>query len=293
MTKFEGSGAPQPGTLYVCATPIGNMEDITLRVLRVLKEADLIAAEDTRHSRGLLARHGIKTPLVSYHEHNERRRAEELITYLLAGRNVALVSDAGLPGISDPGAVIIRAARAARINVDVLPGPSAGLTALVLSGLPAERFLFLGFLPAAGAARRRELQNLAALPYTLVFYEAPHRLAAVLSDMADCWPERRAAVARELTKLHQELCAGTVAELAERFAGQPPRGECCLLVAPPETAPPLPAAEEIIARLEELAAAGLSIREAKALVAEDYGLSKREIYRLWLENRGEIKDEGG
>ncbi|MDR1322253.1 MAG: 16S rRNA (cytidine(1402)-2'-O)-methyltransferase [Gracilibacteraceae bacterium] len=288
MTASEaGGGADKPGVLYVCATPIGNLEDVTLRVLRILKEADMIAAEDTRRSRKLLAHYGIKTPLISCHEHNERRRAGELLRRLRSGQNVALVSDAGLPGISDPGAAVIRAAREARIEVDVLPGPSAGVTALVLSGLPAEQFLFLGFPPAARGARQKALQALESAPYTLVFYEAPHRLAATLGDMAARWPERRAAVARELTKLHQDLRAGTVRELAEHFTACPPKGECCLLVAPadPPPAAPVPA-EAVLARLEELAAAGLGAREARAAAAEEYGMSKNEIYRLCLEGKG-------
>ncbi|MDR1605424.1 MAG: 16S rRNA (cytidine(1402)-2'-O)-methyltransferase [Gracilibacteraceae bacterium] len=282
MAEAGGEAAPA-GALYVCATPIGNLEDITLRVLRVLREADLIAAEDTRHTRKLLARYEIDTPLVSYREHNERRQSEALLRALLAGKNVALVSDAGLPCISDPGAVIVRTAAAAGIRVDVLPGPSAGLTALVLSGLPAERFIFLGFLPAARSARGRELDELEGLPYTLIFYEAPHRLAATLGDMAARWPERRAAVTRELTKLHQEVCQGTLRELAQRFAAAPARGECCLLLAPVERTPaPPPAAETVLVRLRELTAAGLSGREARAQIAAEYGLGKKELYRLWL-----------
>jgi 16S rRNA (cytidine1402-2'-O)-methyltransferase len=280
----EAGGANKAGTLYVCATPIGNLEDITLRVLRILKEADVIAAEDTRHSRKLLTHYGINIPLVSYHEHNERQRSEELLKNLLAGKNVALISDAGLPGISDPGAIVIRAAEEARIKVDVLPGPSAGLTALVLSGLPAERFVFLGFLPAARRSRLNDLQKLNALPYTLIFYEAPHRLAATLRDMAEFWPERRAAVARELTKVHQELCGGTIRELARRFAAAAPRGECCLLVGPAGSAPTSPVTPGLaLARLRELTAAGLTPREARAQAAAEHGMSKNELYRYCLE----------
>jgi 16S rRNA (cytidine1402-2'-O)-methyltransferase len=283
-SEGSGGGEKKPGVLYVCATPIGNLEDVTLRVLRILKEADIIAAEDTRRSRKLLTRYGIKTPLVSCHEHNERRRAGELIRSLLAGRNVALISDAGLPCVSDPGAFIIGAAREAGIGVDVLPGPSAGITALVLSGLPSEKFLFLGFLPSVRSKRRKELEKLDETPYTLVFYEAPHRLAATLGDMAERWPGRRAAVARELTKSHQDLRAGSVGELAEHFAARPPKGECCLLVAPAAPAsPPPPAAAETLARLRELAAAGLSGKEARAAAAAEYKMGKKEIYRLCLE----------
>ncbi|HEV2763744.1 MAG TPA: 16S rRNA (cytidine(1402)-2'-O)-methyltransferase, partial [Pyrinomonadaceae bacterium] len=207
----------RPGTLYLVATPIGNLEDITRRALRVLSEVDLVACEDTRHTRQLLERYGIDRPTVSYHEHNEQERAAELASRLAAGESVALVSDAGTPAVSDPGFRLVRACVEQGVAVVPVPGPSAFVAALVASGLPTDEFYFGGFLPARTHARRARLEEVRALRATLVFYETPHRLAHALADALELLGEREAAVARELTKLHEEIVRGRLSELLERF----------------------------------------------------------------------------
>jgi 16S rRNA (cytidine1402-2'-O)-methyltransferase len=217
------------GRLVVCPTQIGNLEDVTLRVLRALAEADVIACEDTRETRKLLERHEIRGRLVSYHEHNERRRARELVERIRDGDVVALVSDAGTPGVSDPGAVVVRACLEEGLPVEVLPGPSAAVTALVASGLPAERWRFAGFLPRREGELRRALEEGAG--ETLVAYESPRRVAATLRVLAELDPARPVAVCRELTKLHEEVVRGSAAELAARFA-EGARGEVVLVVGP-------------------------------------------------------------
>jgi 16S rRNA (cytidine1402-2'-O)-methyltransferase len=223
------AGAPQ-GCLLVCPTPIGNLEDVTLRVLRVLGEADLVACEDTRRTRVLLERHGVSAgELLSYHEHNERRRAPELLERMRAGATVALVSDGGMPLISDPGFVLVRECLAAGIAVEVLPGPSAVPVALVASGLPAAGWCFIGFLPRKRGQRERVLADAAE---TLVAFESPRRLPATLDMLAHIDPQRPVAVCRELTKLHEEVLRGTAVELAERYRERPPKGEVVLVVGP-------------------------------------------------------------
>src|SRR6266516_6554135 len=217
--------------LAVCATPIGNLADITLRVLEELRNADVVLCEDTRHTRVLLDRHGISARLLSYHEHNEAKRSAELLPRLVAGERFALVSDAGLPGISDPGARLVAAALDAGVPVTVLPGASAVDTALVASGLTAERYQFLGFLPRGKAALAALWDELHAWPFVAVAFESPQRLPATLRSLAEAEPERAVAVCRELTKLHEEVVRGTAAELAERFA-QPPRGEVTVVIGP-------------------------------------------------------------
>src|SRR6266496_4551144 len=219
-----------PGTLYVVSTPIGNLEDISHRAIRILGEVNLIACEDTRHTRTLLQRYGITTRTISYHEHNEQERSEELIELLLSGTNVAIVSDAGTPGISDPGFRVVRLAIAKDLPVVPVPGPSALIAALVASGLPPDEFFFGGFLPARSGARRTRLNELRLIPSTLVFYEAPHRIAGTLSDAHEILGEREAVVARELTKLHEEILRGRLSELAARFASETARGEIVLIV---------------------------------------------------------------
>ena len=209
------------GTLYLVATPIGNLEDITHRAVRLLGEVDLVACEDTRHTRKLLNHYGINTRTISYHEHNERERAVELLKSLKAGLDVALVSDAGTPAISDPGFRLARLAIENGVRVVPVPGASALITALVASGLPTDEFFFGGFLPARSGARRARLQELASISATLIFYEAPHRIAATLRDAHEILGEREAVVARELTKLHEEIARGRLSELAERF--RPPK----------------------------------------------------------------------
>src|ERR1051326_5163088 len=220
------------GTLYIVSTPIGNLEDITQRALRVLREVDLIACEDTRHTRKLLNHFGIGTKTISYHEHNEAERADELGELLATGKNVALVADAGTPLISDPGFRIVNVAIAHGIDVVPIPGAAAVVVALCASGLPSDQFLFAGFLPARSNARRSRLDELRSIAATLVFYEAPHRIAAALRDAADILGNRNCVVARELTKMHEEFTRGRLAELANTFADRmKTRGEIVLLIA--------------------------------------------------------------
>lgn len=264
------------GRLVVCPTPIGNLEDVTLRVLHTLAEADVIACEDTRHTRKLLERHEIRGRLlVSYHEHNERRRARELVERIGGGEVVALVSDAGTPGVSDPGAVLVRACLEAGLPVEVLPGPSAAVTALVASGLPAERWRFAGFLPRREGELRRALQAVA--DETLVAYESPRRVAATLRTLAELDPERPVAVCRELTKLHEEVVRGSAAEVAERFA-EGARGEVVLVVGPAAD----PGAELDVARaraaVERLVESGAKRRAAASVVASLTGVPANTLY---------------
>ena len=223
------------GTLYVVSTPIGNLEDITLRALRVLEEAALVACEDTRHTARLFDRHGITTTRTSFHEHNEKDKCEMLLQRLLAGEDLALVSDAGTPAISDPGYRLVHEATEAGVKVVPIPGPSAALAALTVSGISTAGFAFLGFLPPKKGARRKALEDVASLPLALILYEAPHRLEAMLSDMADVFgPTRRIAVARELTKMYEEVLRGTAEELLEHFRETKPRGEITMVVSPME-----------------------------------------------------------
>jgi 16S rRNA (cytidine1402-2'-O)-methyltransferase len=268
------------GRLVVCPTPIGNLEDVTLRVLAALREADVVACEDTRRTRTLLDRYGVGAPLVSYHEHNEERRAAELVERMRAGEVVALVSDAGMPLISDPGFVLVRACVAAGLAVEVLPGPSAALAALVASALPADRWRFAGFLPRRKAELERVLETGEG---TLVAFESPRRLPASLAVLAALDPSRPVAVCRELTKVHEEVVRGTAGELAERYRGAPPRGEVVLVVGAPVASAggdgdggPSVEAVDAVARLVE---AGAKPRPAAAVVAELTGESANALYR--------------
>lgn len=262
------------GRLVVCPTPIGNLEDVTLRVLATLAEAELVACEDTRHTRVLLERHGIRARLVSVHEHNERARAEELVSRIAEGAVVALVSDAGTPLVSDPGFALVRACIAAGLALEVLPGPSAAVTALVASGLPGERWRFVGFLPRA----RGELEELlASTSETLVAFESPRRLAATLALLAGRDPEREVAVCRELTKLHEEVRRGGAAQLAAHYRENPPRGEVVLVcgAAPPGQV----SRERALNAVRELIDAGAKRRPAAAAVAGLTGIAANELYR--------------
>jgi 16S rRNA (cytidine1402-2'-O)-methyltransferase len=270
---------PAPG-LYLVATPIGNLADITLRGLAVLRGADRIFCEDTRVTAKLLARYGIATPLAAYHDHNAEQVRPVILTALRRGERVALVSDAGTPLVSDPGYKLVRAAIAEDLPVTAVPGPTAAVTAVILSGLPPDAFLFAGFLPPRQAARRRALARWAAVEATLVFYETTPRLAESLADMADVLGNRAAAVARELTKLHEEVLRRRLADLAAhyRLAG-PPRGEAVVVVAPPERREPDQA--EIDERLRA-ALAELGVREAAAKLASETGRSRGELYRRAL-----------
>jgi 16S rRNA (cytidine1402-2'-O)-methyltransferase len=270
------------GILYVVATPIGNLEDITARTLRILGEVDLIAAEDTRHSRKLLNHFGLRTPMISCHEHNERQRLEELLGRLRAGAKIALISDAGTPAIADPGYRLVQACHDAGIPVVPVPGPSALITALSVAGVPTDRFVFEGFLPAKAAARSACLEGLRHEPRTVVCYETPHRLPAALKAMAEVWGEERPlVVARELTKLHEELFRGTVAEALEHFAAERVRGELVLILPPFAAAAP---ERDLAAVLRERLADGrLSRKEAVKQVAREFGVAGDAVYRLSLE----------
>ena len=260
------------------ATPIGNAEDITVRALKTLGAADVIVCEDTRVTAKLLARHAIERPLLAYHEHNAERMRPLLLERLRRGERVALVSDAGTPLISDPGFKLVRAALAEGLPVTTLPGPSAALAALVLSGLPSDRFLFAGFLPPKAAARRRALAELQAVNATLVFFEGAPRLADALADMAAVLGKRPAAVARELTKLYEEVRRGDLADLAAHYrAAGPPRGELAVVVAPPDRQAPALSEEALDRQLVE-ALGTMSIRDASAAVAAATGRPRREVY---------------
>jgi len=273
--------------LYLVATPIGHAEDITLRALKTLSAADAIACEDTRVTAKLLARHGIERPLLSYHEHNAERMRPVLLERLRRGETLALVSDAGTPLISDPGFKLVRAALEEGLPVTTVPGPSAPLAALLLSGLPSDRFLFAGFLPPKAAARRTALAEFAEVKASLVFFESAPRLAGALADMAAVLGPRPAAVARELTKLFEEVRRGSLAELAARYAEEgPPRGELVVVVGPP-VAEPAPEGEALDRQIET-ALASMSIKDASAAVAAATGLPRRAVYAraLTLAGRG-------
>jgi len=274
------------GTLYVVATPIGNLEDLTVRARRVLEESDVIACEDTRHARILLAHYGIRTPLLSYHERNERTRAKDLLRRLASGADVALITDAGTPALSDPGFPLIRDAIDSGVAVVALPGPSAALAALAVAGLPTDRFTFLGFLPRRSAERKRALEPVRGLPWTLVIYEAPHRVVAVLHDLRAVLGDRRVAVARELTKRFEEVFRGTLSEALAELAARPPRGEFTLVVEGAAGPPPAPSPGDARRQMRELLRSGRSPTEAVAEVMRAAGLARREAYQLFLEVRG-------
>ncbi|MEA2230977.1 MAG: rRNA (cytidine1402-2-O)-methyltransferase [Solirubrobacteraceae bacterium] len=268
------------GRLVVCPTPIGNLEDVTLRVLSALRDASVVACEDTRRTRVLLERYGVSAKLVSYHEHNERARATQLVERMQKGDVVALVSDAGTPLVSDPGFVLVRACVAAGLAVEVLPGPSAALSALVASALPADRWHFVGYLPR----KRGEFASLFRSPETIVAFESPNRVAASLSALAAIDAERPVAVCRELTKVHEEVVRGSAGELAARYGEEPPRGEVVLVLggAPasePELGPALDA-------LRKLVAAGAKPRAASSVVASLTGVKANKLYRALTEREG-------
>lgn len=272
------------GILYLVATPIGNLEDISLRALRVLREATLIAAEDTRQTRKLLERYDIHTPLVSYHEHNKATRGGEILAGLERG-DVALVSDAGTPGLSDPGYELVRSAIAAGIRVSPIPGPSAPVVALVASGLPADEFVFLGYLPRRAADRLRILGALTRERRSLVAFEAPHRLRRSLDDLISTLGEGRpVAVCRELTKIHEEILRDTLGGIREHFKRVGPRGEFTLVIggAPAEAVWEL---DKVRSALAAQLGSGMTPTQAARIVAAQAGWSRREVYRLALEER--------
>lgn len=273
------------GTLRLCATPIGNLGDVTLRVLETLKSSGLVAAEDTRRTRRLFARYDIHTRLVSYREENRERAGRLIIERLERGDDVALVSDAGTPGISDPGSHLVALCLERGIRVEALPGPNAALTALVVSGLPTLRFAFEGFLPRKRGARRRALEELASDERTLVFYESPARVEETLADIAEVLGDRRMALARELTKKFEQVLRGTVAEVIEAVGSSPARGEIVLVVEGGGERQAVPM-EEAVARVEELRERGMSTKEAVSEVAPPgSGLSRGELYNMAVRGR--------
>jgi len=277
----------QTGCLYLVATPIGNLEDITLRAIRVLKEANLIACEDTRQTQKLLRHYAIHKEMISYHAHNELTRAPELVIQLEQGAQVALVSDAGTPVVSDPGHRLVVLCLRHHIPVVPIPGPSAFVAALAASGLPSDEFLFVGFLPSRPGARRKKLDALKSEPRALVLYEAPHRLADTLSDAAEILGSRHAVVAREVTKIHEEFLRGTLAELRDAAKERTPRGEITLMIGPPEegSVPVAPAVslKERVSQLE--AEMGLDRKAALKHAARERGLGKRDAYKQLLLER--------
>lgn len=280
------------GGLLICATPIGNLGDVTLRVLEALSDADVVAAEDTRVTRKLFARYGVETPLVPYHAHNIERRTPELLERMRAGETVALVSDAGTPGISDPGAHLVDACIDAGIAVDVLPGASAIVTALVASGLPTHAFYFGGFLPRKEGDRRKRIEAVAGLDATLLFYESPHRTASSLALIATIVPGRQAAVARELTKMHQEVARGTIGELAKAMADRDLKGEVVLVIGPPRRDEGDAIDDDRLrAMLKERIADGESRKDAVRAVTAETGAPRNHVYGLTLSVEPRDDDE--
>jgi 16S rRNA (cytidine1402-2'-O)-methyltransferase len=279
--ELQGNPQKLKGILYIVSTPIGNLEDITLRALRVLKEADVIAAEDTRHTRKLLSHFGIRRPLISYWGGKEKARAEEALARLRGGQSVALVSDAGTPGISDPGAVLIRKALEEKIEVVPVPGPSALVTALSISGLRTEEFVFAGFLPARKAQRNKALEGLSLEPRTLVFYESPHRVMSTLKDMEESLGDRGAAVVKELTKVHEEVLRGRLSEVIPRLADAEVAGEYVIVIEGRKKE--LPSFEEALQEVRDLMKKGKGRKEAVRTVSGQYGLSKKDLYDRSLE----------
>jgi len=270
-----------PGILYIVATPIGNLEDITLRALRVLREVDMIAAEDTRHTQILLRHHDIYTPLTSYHEHNEKTKAQELVTRLVRGKNIALVSDAGTPAISDPGFRLVVQAIRAGVRIIPIPGASALTAVLSATGLPTDRFVFEGFLPAKKSQRRERLQTLRDETRTLIFYEAPHRLKDTLDDIHELLGNREAVLAREVSKIHEEFLRGPVSTLVRALGSGEVRGEVTLIIS--GSAGESRVNEDLVkAEIRELKGQGLRVKEIAEVLGEKFGYPKKDIYRLVL-----------
>jgi len=278
-----------PGILYVVATPIGNLEDMTFRAVRILKEVDLIAAEDTRHSRKLLSHYGISTRLTPYHDHNEQLKTDYLISRLQAGQNVALITDAGTPCIADPGYRIVQAAVAAAVRVVPVPGAAALAAAVSAAGLPTDRFAFEGFLPPRQGRRLAKLAELKDENRLLVFYEAPHRLAATLADLSTAFGSRQAVVARELTKIHEEFRNGNLPELAEFYRLQQVKGEVVILVSPP-AADAKPATDPVPLLSRLLDEGEVTLKDAVIQVALQTGISRSDIYEMALQLKRQEED---
>ncbi len=267
------------GTLYIVATPIGNLEDITLRAIRVLREADLIAAEDTRHTRHLLDRYQIGTQLTSYHDHNKEEKAPVLVARLLEGKNIALVSDAGTPGISDPGYFLINLAVDQNVPVVPIPGATAAIAALSVSGLPTDSFVFEGFLPAKHTARLKRLRELAGEERTLIFYEAPHKIIKTVDDMLAVFGDRRAVITRELTKIHEETIRGTLSEVLRHLNEGTIKGEFTVIIHGASTEPQKKDIDTAEYLKNLMLHRGLSKKEAIAAAADELGLPKKEVYK--------------
>lgn len=277
-----------PGTLYIVATPIGHLEDITLRAIRTLKDVDVIAAEDTRHTQTLLRHLSIDTPLTSYHEHNERAKTGQLVARLERGESIALVSDAGTPAISDPGYRLVVEATRLGIRVVPIPGPSALIAALSAGGLPTDGFNFRGFLPARKRERRSKLQEFRDNRYSIVVYEAPHRLKESLDDIREIFGDRRMVLARELTKLHEEILRGRISEVIAEVSQREIRGEVTLIIEGSSDVNP-PSEEALRDEIAKLAGEGMRVKEIAEIIGEKYGYSKREIYGLALEQGRKTK----
>ncbi len=270
---------PMAGTLFIVATPIGNLEDMTFRAVRVLKEVDLIAAEDTRHTKNLLNHYGINTPLTSYHEHNERNKAHQLVARLLRGESIAVVSDAGTPAISDPGFRVVVEAVEAGVRIVPVPGASALSTVLSASGLPTDRFVFEGFLPAKKRERRALLQTLRSEPRTCVFYEAPHRLSEALADIHEILGDREIVLAREVSKVHEEFLRGRLSEIIRGIANREIRGELTLVLGGSEEKSSV--SEDLLKKeIRSLKAEGVRVKDIAEILGEKYSYSKKDIYRL-------------
>jgi 16S rRNA (cytidine1402-2'-O)-methyltransferase len=274
---------PKPGTLYIVGTPIGNLEDMTFRAVRILQSVDMIAAEDTRHTGKLLQHFQIKTPQISYHEHNRNSRIPEILESLKYGKAIALVSDAGMPGISDPGYELVKACVEAEITVVPIPGASAVITGLSASGLPTDKFTFEGFLPHKSQKRRKHLEYLQAEPRTLIFYESPHRLRDTLSDLETIFGgDRQIVIARELTKIYEEFWRGTIDEAIAHYQTQEPQGEYTLLIAGISATKPQLTEAELKAELLEMLKQGISRSQASRQLAKDTSISRRLLYQLAL-----------
>ncbi len=284
---YDNDSTHIPGQLYLCSTPIGNLEDITLRVLRILKEVDIIAAEDTRHTKKLLTHYDIHTPVTSYHEHNEREKGLKLISEIQYGKNVALVSDAGTPGVSDPGYELVVLAIKEGIKVVPCPGASASLAALAASGLPTDRFVFEGFLPRSGKDRDKALKRVLSEERTVIFYESPYRIIKTLQELLDYGGDRNVVVTRELTKVYEQFIRGTVSDALVYFETKKPKGEFTVLIEGrrEDRKIVLPDKDGISAQVEELITQGIDKKSAIKQVSQTLGISKRQVYSAVLEDR--------
>ena len=274
------------GKLYICATPIGNMEDVSIRLLKTLRQVDMIACEDTRHTLKLLNRYNIKRQLISYHEHSRPEKEDYIIELLREGKDIALVSDAGMPAISDPGENLVKKAISAGIDLEVIPGPSALIAALAISGMDTTAFVFEGFLPSSSSQRRERLEKLKEETRTIILYEAPHRLLACLKDIElILGEERQLAIARELTKVYEEVKRGSVTELYEYYSLNPPRGEISIIIEGKEVVVEAKSLTEIIREVEELLEQGMDKKEAFKTKAREYGIKKSMLYNYFVKSK--------